>query len=703
MYLQSKMNIKIKYRFLLCFIAFVLTNFNLYAQDKIVKIACIGNSVTFGYGLKNPAQESYPVQLQKLLGRKYEVKNFCLSGATLLKKGHNPYYKTKEFTDALAFKPDIAIVHLGLNDTDPRNWPNYKDEFEADYAWLLNTLKTINPSVKLYICKLTPILSGHPRFKSGTRDWYDQIQERIPQIAKANKTGLIDLNAALFNRPDLFADNLHPDKEGAAIIAKTVYQYITKNYGGLKVAAVFTDNMVLQRRQPLPVYGTANTGDKIELIFNKQKRITTANGYGQWKVVFPAMQQGGPYQLKIQSKEKAILFKNILLGDVWLCSGQSNMEFQLKDAATGTPELKSGAVNNSLRLFELNVIAETNNTAWDSATLAKVNSLDFFNGTWKECNASSAQNFSAVGYYFGKKIAAEENVPVGLIEVAVGGSPAESWIDRYTIEHDNLLVDMLNNWRKSDFIMQWCRERADANLKNATRIKQRHPYEPCYNYEAGIAPLTQFPIKGVIWYQGESNANNIELHQHLFKTLVQSWRKKWGYEFPFYFVQLSSLDRPSWPGFRNSQRVLAKQIPNSGMAVSSDLGDSLNVHPIQKKQVGERLALQALRYTYKKPVTANGPKVISARQKGNEVVVSFAFAKQLTTKDKNDLTGFELVNEKGIHLKTNAFIRKNEVIIAFPYGEKIKTVLYGWRPFTRANLVNEAGLPASTFSITLKK
>jgi sialate O-acetylesterase len=248
--------------FFLAFLFCLYANVCLIAQDRITKIACIGNSVTAGYLLKDPAQESYSSQLQILLGNKYEVKNFGHSGATLLKQGHNPYYKTKEFDDAVTYKPDIAVIHLGLNDTDPRDWPNYKDDFEADYNWLLDSLKKANPAVKLFICRLSPIFSGHPRFKSGTREWYGQIQERISEIAEVNHTGLIDLHEKLYHRPDLFPDALHPVKEGAAMLAQTVYENITQDFGGLNLPAVFTDNMVLQRNRPIVIYGTANGGER---------------------------------------------------------------------------------------------------------------------------------------------------------------------------------------------------------------------------------------------------------------------------------------------------------------------------------------------------------------------------------------------------------------------------------------------------------
>jgi sialate O-acetylesterase len=665
-----------------------------------IKVACIGNSVTFGAGLKEPAREAYPSVLQQLLGNTYEVKNFGLSGATLLKKGHRPYFKTREFEAAVGFKPDIAIVHLGLNDTDPRNWPEYRDDFEADYSWLLDTLKKQNPNVKLFVCRLTPIFSGHPRFRSGTRDWYWQIQDKITGIAQANDAQLIDLYEPLHDRSDLFADNLHPDREGAAIIARTAYQAVSGDLGGLKLPQIFSDHMVLQRRQGIPVYGKADAGQKIEVSFNNKSLSTLADANGKWKVIFPAMEAGGPYQLRIRTDMTNIELKDILVGDVWLCSGQSNMAFPLNQAAGSNEELKQ-ASNKGLRLFKLNGIRETNNTSWDSVALAKTNKLEFFSGTWKGSDSSSAAGFSAIGYHFGKELQLNENVPIGLIEIAVGGSPVESWIDRKTLEHHEQLVDLLNNWRKSDFIMPWVRERADLNLKNSRVVNQRHPYGPAYNYEAGIANLVQSPIK-CVWYQGESNTHNAELYQAEFKTLVQSWRQKWKQNLPFYYVQLSSIDRPSWPYFRNMQRELRSTITGIGMAVSSDLGDSLNVHPIQKKEVAHRLALLALKNTYNKPVSASGPVAVNAVKKNNEVVVTFTAAKQLSTKDNLALTGFELVTERGKRISASATINKNQVRLKIPEGEKVKTVLYAWQPFTRANLINDSGLPASTFTLTIK-
>ena len=205
--------------------------------------------------------------------------------------------------------------------------------------------------------------------------------------------------------------------------------------------------------------------------------------------------------------------------------------------------------------------------------------------------------FSAVGLYFGQMLNDSLDVPVGLILNAVGGAATESWIDRKTLEY--CFPDILYNWLDNDFIQEWVRERAAFNIKESGNPFQRHPYEPCYLFEAGIEPLERFPIRGVIWYQGESNAHNIEAHERLFPLLVQSWRSNWDDpDMPFLFVQLSSLNRPSWTWFRDSQRRLAESVPSCAMAVSSDRGDSLDVHPRRKLDVGRRLAAQALYNVY---------------------------------------------------------------------------------------------------------
>lgn len=482
----------------------------------------------------------------------------------------------------------------------------------------------------------------------------------------------------------------------------------------LALAPVFSDHMVLQRNEPIKINGNAPGSSEVTVQFLSKTISVKADQSGKWKVTFPAVKAGGPYTISVSDKGQKINVNDVLIGDVWLCSGQSNMDFALRDALTGPNELQADQFSPDVRLLKMKGTVSTGDMAWDSVALQKINRFEFFSGNWKTLDKASAASFSAIAYYFGKRINKETNVPIGLIQVALGGSPTESWIDRALFEQDPQFAGMLGDWSHSDLVMDWCRERAAKNIVNAKSKDQKHPYQPGYSFQAGIAPLTGFPIAGVIWYQGESNVFNVPRHERLFTMLVKSWRDKWHDAFPFYYVQLSGIDRPNWPEFRDSQRKLLTEIPKSGMAVSHDFGDSLNVHPTRKKEVGERLALLALRNQYHKPVVANGPIPEKATLKNGEIRIQFlnetttlsqnkALPKQkLLTKSNAPLTGFELVTGSDKRMSANARIEADEVIINAPSGERVKTVLYAYQPFTRANLCNGAGLPASTFSLAVK-
>ncbi len=677
---------------------FILLYTGANAQNTKIKIACIGNSVTYGAGLKDPATQSYPALLQKKMGVNYDIKNFGRSGATLLRKGHNPYYKTKEFEAAVAFKPDIAVIHLGLNDTDPRNWNNYRNEFKGDYSWLIDTFRKENPAVKIYICLTTPIFNDHPRFRSGTRDWHAQIQTAIKEIALAKNVTLIDLHTPFYFRPDLFPDALHPNEEGVGMLAKTIYGSVTGDYKGLQMPFIFANDMVLQRDKLIPIFGTTDAGEEVIIIFNQKETKTIAGSDGKWKVILDKLPAGGPYNLEVRTAKKKLFFQNILMGDVWLLAGQSNMLFRLNEAKEGKGAIVV-ANNQQLRFLQLKAIRETDNIAWDSTILSKTNQLNYFTGSWQTSSPETAAQFSAVGYFFGGKIQKEIGVPIGLIQVAVGGAPIVSFLDRHSLEWDNYLVNELYNWTKSDYIMPWVRGRALKNMELAKDPKQRHPYDPAYIFEAGLSFFIQTPIKGIVWYQGESDAHNIELYRYNFEKLIQSWRAIWTNDLPVYFVQLSSIDRPSWPYFRDMQRQVGKEVQNTFMAVSSDVGDSLDVHPKQKKIVGERLALLALKNTYQKKIIAEGPAIETSIQINNEIILSFKNFKKLQTRNKEVLAGFEVMDEKGTIYSPKAEIKNNKVILSLKNEHKIIKVLYAYQPFTPANLENEMGLPASTFSI----
>lgn len=663
---------------------------------ETIKVACVGNSITYGTGITNRDADSYPAQLQKLLGKKYSVGNFGKPGATLLAHGHRPYMQQEEYQKALDFSGDIVVIHLGINDTDPRNWPNYRDEFVHDYLKLIESFKKVNPQCRILLAYITPIADRHPRFISGTQQWHEEIQEAIKVVAQISQAELIDFHTPLYPYPLLLPDAIHPNEEGAHILAQTAYSAITGDYGGLKLPILYTDYMVLQRNTPLRIHGTANTKTPVTVSIDGQKKKTITDKNGKWEVILDPIKAGDKYELSIQTPQQSHTFHHVAAGEVWLCSGQSNMQFMLQQTQDG-PTAASQAHNSQIRLFHMKGKWETNASEWPTNAIDSVNHLLYYQTTsWKECTPNTAATFSAVAYYFGKMLQDSLKVPVGLICNAVGGSTTESWVDRHSLE--KYFPAILKDWTNNDFIQGWARERALLNLKQSTNTFKRHPYEPCYLYEAGILPLQQYPLKGIIWYQGESNAHNMEAHYRLFKLLVNGWRDNWNNpDMPFYFVQLSSLNRPSWTWFRDSQRRLMNELPHTGMAVSSDKGDSLDVHPKDKRPIGERLARWALNQTYHYSLLPSGPLYKKAISKNNEVIIEFDYAEGLHSSDGNPLTGFELAEHEGKYFPAQAIIEGNKIKVYTNQVKNPQYIRYGWRPFTRANLVNKDQLPASSF------
>lgn len=664
-----------------------------------VRVACIGNSITFGYLLNDPATESYPSQLQEMLGEGYEVGNFGRSGATLLRHGHRPYVEQPEWRGALDFRPDIAVIHLGVNDTDPRNWPHYGDEFIGDYLAIIDTLRQQNPDVRIILANLTPIGAQHYRFRSGTRQWRDDIRRVIPQVALAAGAELIDFDTPLRHRQNLMPDGIHPDKEGARLLARSVCSAITGNYGGLQMPAIYQNGMVMQRDRYLPVGGSADAGSRITVTLAGHTYKTTTDNCGRWAVTALPLQAGGPYEMTVSDGQRTLRFTDILAGEVWIASGQSNMEFPLRDATGAQADIADSA-DPQLRFYDMKAIARTNNEQWPDSIIEAMDRLGHFKPTtWSAVGSGTAGDLSAVAYYFARQLRDSLHVPVGIISNAVGGAPCESWIDVTTLEHG--MPEILINWRTNDYVQPWAQGRANVNT-GAAHPRSRHPYEPSYLFAAGIEPLGHYPVKGLLWYQGESNAHNTEIHEQLFPMLAESWRTYFGNAgMPIVYAQLSSIDRPSWPLFRDSQRRLQQKVSNAYMAVTSDLGDSLDVHPRNKRPVGERLARRALHDIYGlESVMPAGPEPLAAQRVGRTIAITFANADTLMASDGGEIITFEVASADGVFRPATATVTSNNEITVSnmdtPYPRYVR---YGWQPFTRANLVNGEGLPATTFSI----
>lgn len=689
-------------RFVGSLLAIVMICLGCVAGAK-TRVGCFGNSITFGSCLADPLTESYPAQLQQLLGEEYEIGNFGRPGATLLRDGHNPYVKSEEFRRGLAFKPDIAIIHLGINDTDPRNWPIYGDRFAEDYHGLIDSLRSVNPSMRILVAKLSPIRATHPRFRSGTRQWLREIQEEIPRIAAANDVELINFDRPLRNRQDLLSDGIHPDKEGARLLAHEAASALTGNYGGLKLPDVYQSGMILQRDRYLPINGQSDAHRQITLTLDGRSYHTTADGQGQWSITtLPLTATGTPIEMTVSDGITTIHLNDILAGELWIASGQSNMAFRLADDRDAK-EAMASAADNQMRFYNMAPIARTDTTAWTDAEIDATNRLGYFRpAKWERAEGENTGAWSAAAYYFAKELRDSLGIPVGVIHNAIGGAPIESWIDVTTLE-DNM-PEVLIGWLTNDYIQKWCKQRAKQNCGH--RLPHaRHPYEPSYLFSAAIEPLGHLPVRGTIWYQGESNAHNTMLHEQLFPLFAESWRRYFDdSKMPIVFCQLSSIDRPSWPMFRDSQRRLAKAMDHTYMAVTSDVGDSLDVHPRLKRVVGERMARQALSNVYNFYwLRAGDPEPRAAWRSGNAIIVCFDNGEDLHGADGDEIRTFEIAGPDGIFTAAKAeAIGYNQLKIYNMNTKDPRTVRYGWQAFTRGNLVNVANLPASTFMIEAK-
>lgn len=665
-----------------------------------VKVGCIGNSITFGLTTEDPATMSYPAQLQKMLDSyapgKYEVGKFGRSGATLLRKGHRPYNEMEECAAGLQFAPDIAVFHLGINDTDPRDWPYYNTNFVTDYIQLIDSFKAVNPNVRVIIANISPINATHKRFEAGTREWRLKVRNAVKDVAKATGAELIDFETPLLNHRQLMPDGIHPNEEGLGLLAKEVFGAITGEWGGLSMPEVYADGMIVQRDRHFTIKGRADAGSHINVNIDNRNFSAVANNRGDWSVTVPPLLVGAPYTLTVTDGKDTLTFKNILAGEVWVASGQSNMAFTVGETVDAATTLETPA-DTLLRFFDMKPRASTSNSKeWPEEVLRETRNLNYYLPAHWQSAEKVNPAWSAVAYHFGKMLRDSLQVPVGIISNSIGGAPTESWVDITTLEEG--MPGIIAGWPKNHFVQEWVGKRATQNAVDPA--VNGHPYKPGYLFATGILPLGNIPVAGVIWYQGESNEQNVEVHEKLFGMLLKSWREYFGDpDMPVHYVQLSSISRPSWPEFRDSQRRMSTSLPNVAMAVSFDHGDSLDVHPRNKKPVGQRLGLTALNRVYGHSNEWSGPTVASAVSDGSSIILTMDHARGLTTSDGGEPITFEIAEIDGVYFPAKATIKDNKIILTNMDVKNPKYARYGWQPFSRANVINSDNLPASTFKV----
>lgn len=478
--------------------------------------------------------------------------------------------------------------------------------------------------------------------------------------------------------------------------------------GQLSVATVFSSNMVLQREKPIAVWGKAVPGITVEVKFGILKRTTVAANDSSWLVYLPKQKANTqPQTLGISSGDTAVLFSNILIGDVWICSGQSNMEWMMKKEMHWKEE-KFNAHQPLIRFMNPSPAGRNvYGVPYTDSLTRRLNKDSFYlwNG-WQNCDSTTVQAMSAVAYYFAKSIFESEHIPIGLINLSIGGAPAETFIRADAMRNSKqFAAKVKGNWLTNDALPKWMRQRGSENVSNVSSVPSNemgphHAYKPGFAYAAGIEPLLKFPVKGILWYQGETNAEEIgrvNEYRSLMKLMIDDYRLQWKQPaMPFYWVQLSSVERPLWPLFRDEQRKLLADVKNGGMAVCSDIGLKNDVHPTNKKAVGERLARWALHQTYKRSIVSSGPLPLKAVYKNGQVIISFKYADGLQTKNNETLQGFSIDGIETIE----AFIHNKQVLVKSQ--PKPAYIYYGWQPLSNGNLQNAQQLPASTFKLKVE-
>ena len=365
----------------------------------------------------------------------------------------------------------------------------------------------------------------------------------------------------------------------------------------LTLARPFGDHMVLPMGRPVPVWGTAGANEKVTVTFGGKTAMATADGKGVWRALLPPFPPSSDGREMVVEAGGRITLKDVLVGRVWLCSGQSNMDFPLARATGGMEEAKTAGQSPSIRLCDLTG-APTDGRVYDAAALARLNPQDHFTGSWARASAESAAGFSAIAWWAGKAIHAEIGVPVGLVENAVGGSGTEAWLPQEMLAARRDYRELLGEeWLESEKMSAWARGRAKRNL--GAHPASNHPFRPGFLFESGLRDLAGFPFYGVLWYQGETNAeiDDTAWNERLITDLVLGWRKVLGNDdLPFFMIQLPRIGgndplRKQWPAYRKAQAAAAGRLAGVSLIVTEDLGyDSPDVHPPDKRPVAMRLA-----------------------------------------------------------------------------------------------------------------
>jgi sialate O-acetylesterase len=471
----------------------------------------------------------------------------------------------------------------------------------------------------------------------------------------------------------------------------------------VSLPGILGDGMVLQRDIPIHFWGTAKPAEEVTVTFRGERKSAEADGFGYWHVNMSPSNAGGPFDVVIEASNKIVLH-DVLVGDVWVASGQSNMEFPMSRLKDSAIEIYA-ANHRQVRFLKVK-------RAYSEYPLSNIS------GHWELCTTESSRDSSAVAYYFAREIQEREKIPVGIIESYWGGTVLEAWTSGRALTSDASLMPVLAVRSKmmDDIPRTALVVKEEASLREQAKVKglpeplfpwRPEPYmwQPAALFNAMISPLTPYGIKGVIWYQGESNTmiERSPFYERLFPVLIRDWRDHWGQgDFPFLYVQIPNFNSSSsedWATVREAQRKTLS-IRNTAMAVTIDVGDPNDIHPTNKRDVGSRLALLARATVYGEHIEYSGPLFRQVTRESKGLRVSFDHAEGLRATGEV-VKGFEIAGEDGKYQVANAVIQGSTIVLSNTIVVAPVSVRYGWSNNPDCNLFNRDQLPASPFQATL--
>jgi sialate O-acetylesterase len=507
----------------------------------------------------------------------------------------------------------------------------------------------------------------------------------------------------------------------------TIILFIASARAEVRLPALFSDGLVFQQGKPLSIWGWAAPDEDVSVQFAGQTRAARADLDGRWRVILdPLPANASPQEMKVSGKNNLTL-KNLLVGEVWICSGQSNMQWTVSQSANPQQEIEA-ANFPQIRMFNV-----------ERATA--MSPADDVKGSWKEANPGNVGQFSAVGYFFGRHLHQVLKVPVGLINTSWGGTRVEAWTSRESLEERPCAAQMLSDWdgirqswdataenarhevAKAEWQAQVQKIRKDnAALPADKQVKpppaprppddpNKTPHHPAVLFNAMVAPLIPYSIQGAVWYQGESNQKRAFQYQELLPNMINDWRTRWNSEFSFYIVQLAGFGNgqpvakepglpDTWAELQEAQYLTAITLPRCGLVVTNDIGEEKDIHPKNKQEVGRRLALWALAHDYGRTNTVfSGPMFKNAVVEGARVRVQFDHVGGgLKTRDGGELKHFQIAGQDQKWAWAEAKIEGSEVVVSSSAVPNPVGVRYAWAAWPEgANLINAEGLPASCF------